>query len=137
MKSERLKDSSGQKILQARLKIPGLDPRRVDTLYPGVLVLRLLMERIGVKQVRISEKAIREGVIYDFIQQHQEGLRAEQEIPHIRRRQVLVVGQTISIFKSPCPSCREVGLKFVRSDRVLASVWRQGTGVVGICGLPS
>ncbi|KPK27326.1 MAG: exopolyphosphatase [Nitrospira bacterium SG8_3] len=78
---------------QARLKIPGLDPRRVDTLYPGVLVLRLLMERIGIKQVRISDKAIREGVIYDFIQQHQEGLRAEQEIPHVRRRQVLLLAR--------------------------------------------
>jgi exopolyphosphatase/guanosine-5'-triphosphate,3'-diphosphate pyrophosphatase len=81
------------KDAQARVKVPGLDPRRVDTLYPGVLVLRLLMERIGVKQVRISDKAIREGVIYDFIKQHQEGLRAEQEIPHVRRRQVLLLAR--------------------------------------------
>ena len=81
------------KDTQARLKIPGLDPRRVDTLYPGVLVLRLLMERLGLKQVRISDKAIREGVIYDFIRQHQEGLRAEQEIPHVRRRQVLLLAR--------------------------------------------
>ncbi len=76
-----------------RLKIPGLDPRRVDTLYPGVLVLRLLMERIGLEQVCISDKAIREGVIYDFIQRHQEGLRAEREIPNIRRRQVLLLAR--------------------------------------------
>ena len=81
------------KNLQARLKISGLDPRRVDTLYPGVLVLRQLMERTGIKQVRISDKAIREGVIYDFIQQHQEGLRAEQEIPQVRRRQVLLLAR--------------------------------------------
>lgn len=81
------------KNTQARLKIPGLDPRRVDTLYPGVLVLRVLMERLGLKQVCISDKAIREGVIYDFIQQHQEGLRAEQEIPYIRRRQVLLLAR--------------------------------------------
>ncbi|WP_342349331.1 Ppx/GppA phosphatase family protein [uncultured Nitrospira sp.] len=81
------------KDTQTRLKIPGLDPRRVDTLYPGVLMLRLLMERLGVKQVRLSDKAIREGVIYDFIQQHQEGLRAEQEIPHVRRRQVLLLAR--------------------------------------------
>ncbi|HNP27398.1 MAG TPA: Ppx/GppA phosphatase family protein [Nitrospirales bacterium] len=81
------------KDTQARLKIPGLDPRRVDTLYPGVLMLRLLMERLGVKQVRLSDKAIREGVIYDFIQQHQEGLRAEQEIPNVRRRQVLLLAR--------------------------------------------
>ncbi len=81
------------KDTQARLNIPGLDPRRVDTLYPGVLMLRLLMEYLGVKQVRLSDKAIREGVIYDFIQQHQEGLRAEQEIPHVRRRQVLLLAR--------------------------------------------
>jgi exopolyphosphatase/guanosine-5'-triphosphate,3'-diphosphate pyrophosphatase len=81
------------KDMEGRLEIPGLDPRRVDTLYPGVLVLRVLMECLGVKQVRISDKALREGVIYDFIQQHQEGLKAEQEIPNVRRRQVLMLAR--------------------------------------------
>ncbi len=83
----RTKDTEG------RLKIPGLDPRRVDTLYPGVLVLRVLMECLEVKQVRISDKAVREGVIYDFIQQHHEGLLAEQEIPNVRRRQILLLAR--------------------------------------------
>ena len=83
----RTKDTEG------RLKIPGLDPRRVDTIFPGVMVLRVLMERLGVKQVRLSDKAIREGVIYDFIQQHHEGLKAEEEIPHVRRRQVLLLAR--------------------------------------------
>ncbi len=83
----RMKDTEG------RLKIPGLDPRRVDTLYPGVMVLRVAMECLGVKQVRISDKAVREGVIYDFIQQHQEGLVAEQEIPNVRRRQILLLAR--------------------------------------------
>ncbi len=86
---ERLRTQTMDK----RLKIPGLDPRRVDTLYPGVLVLRMLMERMGLDRVCISDKAIREGVIYDFIQRHQEGLRAEQEIPNIRRRQVLLLAR--------------------------------------------
>lgn len=81
------------KDMEGRLKIPGLDPRRVDTLYPGVIVLRVLMECLGVKQVRISDKALREGVIYDFIQQHQEGLKAEQEIPNVRRRQILLLAR--------------------------------------------
>jgi len=83
----RTKDTEG------RLKIIGLDPRRVDTLYPGVLVLRVLMECLGAKQVRISDKALREGVIYDFIQQHHEGLKAEQEIPSVRRRQILLLAR--------------------------------------------
>ncbi len=81
------------KNAEGRLKIPGLDPRRVDTLYPGVMVLRVLMECMGVKEARMSDKAIREGVIYDFIHQHYEGLKAEQEIPNVRRRQVLLLAR--------------------------------------------
>lgn len=83
----RTKDTEG------RLKIMGLDPRRVDTLYPGVMVLRVLMECLGAHQVRISDKALREGVIYDFVQQHHEGLKAEQEIPNVRRRQILLLAR--------------------------------------------
>ncbi len=83
----RTKDTEG------RLKILGLDPRRVDTLYPGVMVLRVLMECIGAKDVRISDKAVREGVIYDFIQRHYEGIKAEQEIPSVRRRQILLLAR--------------------------------------------
>ena len=81
------------KDTEGRLKILGLDPRRVDTLYPGVLVLRVAMEHLGVKQVRISDKAVREGVIYDFVQKHYEGLVAEQEIPNVRRRQILLLAR--------------------------------------------
>ncbi len=81
------------KDTQGRLKIPGLDPRRVDTLLPGVMVLRVLLEGLNMSEVKISDKAIREGVIYDFIQQHYEGLKAEQEIPHVRRRQVLLLAR--------------------------------------------
>lgn len=100
------------KDTQARLKIPGLDPRRVDTLYPGVLMLRLLMEHLGVKQVRLSDKAIREGVIYDFIQQHQEGLRAEQEIPHVRRRQVLLLARRYQYPKVHAHHVAKLALSF-------------------------
>lgn len=87
------------KDTQGRLKILGLDPRRVDTLYPGVMVLRLLMERIGVKEVRVSDKAIREGVIVDYIHHHLEGLKAEDEIPHVRRRQVLLLARRFQYVK--------------------------------------
>jgi exopolyphosphatase / guanosine-5'-triphosphate,3'-diphosphate pyrophosphatase len=107
------------KDTQARLKIPGLDPRRVDILYPGVLVLRLLMERIGVKQVRISDKAIREGVIYDFIQQHQEGLRAEQEIPHIRRRQILLLARRYQYPKVHAHHVAKLALSLFDQTRTL------------------
>lgn len=72
-----------------RAEVSGLDPKRIDTLYPASVVLRTLMKLCAVKNVLVSDKAIREGIVYDFIKRNLEGLRAEQEIPDVRRRQVI------------------------------------------------
>ncbi len=74
--------------VKARLAIPGLDPKRVDTLLPATVVLRRLLELSGLTEMTLCDKAIREGVIYDFIERHREGLKAENEIPDVRRRNV-------------------------------------------------
>ena len=79
--------------IKERLALPGLDPRRVDTLLPATAVIRTLLEKTGHKEIIISDKAIREGVIYDFIEKNQEGLRAEREIPNIRLRNVMALGR--------------------------------------------
>ena len=79
--------------LRSRLAIAGLDPKRVDTLLPATVVLRSLLEQIKLEELTISDKAIREGVIYDFIVRHREGIQAEQEIPNIRRRNVMLLGR--------------------------------------------
>lgn len=75
--------------VKARLAIPGLDPKRVDTLLPAAAVLRRLLELSGLGQAILCDKAIREGVIYDFIARHREGLKAEHDIPDVRRRNVI------------------------------------------------
>jgi exopolyphosphatase/guanosine-5'-triphosphate,3'-diphosphate pyrophosphatase len=75
--------------LKARLAIPGMDPRRVDTLLPAAVVLRCLLELAGLNRMTLCDKAIREGVIHDFIARHREGLEAEREIPDVRRRSVM------------------------------------------------
>lgn len=75
--------------VKARLAIPGLDPKRVDTLLPTAVVLRRLLELSGLNEVTLCDKAIREGVIYDFIVRHREGLKAENDIPDVRRRNVI------------------------------------------------
>ncbi len=75
--------------VKARLGIPGLDPKRVDTLFPAVVVLRRVLELSGADEMTVCDKAIREGVIYDFIDRHRDGLKAEREIPDVRRRNVI------------------------------------------------
>lgn len=79
--------------IKARLAIPGLDPKRADTLLPASLVLRRIMELSGQDELILCDKAIREGVIYDFIDRHRERLKAEAEIPDLRRRNVVALAR--------------------------------------------
>lgn len=79
----------GRSSVKDRLAIPGLDPKRVDTLLPTTVVLRCLLELSGLQEITLCDKAIREGVIYDFIVRHREGLKAEQDFPDVRRRNVI------------------------------------------------
>lgn len=78
-----------QASVKSRLAIPGLDPKRVDTLLPATVLLRCLLELSGLSELTLCDKAIREGIIYDFIVRHREGLKAEREIPDVRRRNVI------------------------------------------------
>ncbi len=79
--------------IKERLAIPGLDPKRVDTLFPTTIVLRRLMELSVRDELVLCDKAIREGVIYDFIARHRERIKAEAEIPDLRRRNVLALAR--------------------------------------------
>jgi exopolyphosphatase/guanosine-5'-triphosphate,3'-diphosphate pyrophosphatase len=51
------------------------------------------MELSGRDELILCDKAIREGVIYDFIHRHRERLKAEAEIPDLRRRSVMALAR--------------------------------------------
>lgn len=70
---ERLAKSDREK----RLEIPRLDSRRVDTLLPAATIIRTMLELTDQKEVTISDKALREGLIEDFIQKNPETIRIE------------------------------------------------------------
>ena len=79
--------------IKERLAIPGLDPKRGDTLFPATIVIRRLMELSGRDELILCDKGIREGVIYDFIERHRERIKAEADIPDLRRRNVLALAR--------------------------------------------
>ena len=74
--------------LKHRAEIPGVDPKRADVLLPATIVLRIIMQQLDITELTVSDKAIREGLLYDFIERHRDGIQTEKEIPNIRRRNV-------------------------------------------------
>jgi exopolyphosphatase/guanosine-5'-triphosphate,3'-diphosphate pyrophosphatase len=102
-----------------RLSIPGLDPKRADTLLPATTVIRTLMERTGQEVLTVSNSAIREGLIYDFIEHHREGLRAEQEIPNIRRRHIISLARRSHYPESHCHHVAALALRLFDATKSL------------------
>lgn len=54
-------------------EVEGLDPKRVDIITAGALILAGVVERFGVEQLTVSEAALREGVLIDSLQRTRGG----------------------------------------------------------------
>jgi exopolyphosphatase / guanosine-5'-triphosphate,3'-diphosphate pyrophosphatase len=52
---------------EERGRVPGLDPARVDTIVPGAVILRTIVELTGATQAVVCDAALREGMIADYL----------------------------------------------------------------------
>src|SRR3989442_7972750 len=77
--------------LKRRAEIPGVDPQRADLLLPATIVLRSIMERLDLDELTVSDKAILEGLLYHFIERHRDRIQADEEIPNVRRRDLMAL----------------------------------------------
>jgi len=51
-----------------RLKIPGIDPKRVDIIVAGALILEQVFKELKIREMTVSEFALREGIVFDTIE---------------------------------------------------------------------
>jgi exopolyphosphatase/guanosine-5'-triphosphate,3'-diphosphate pyrophosphatase len=72
-----------------RAKLPGIDPRRADTILPGAILLRAVLELAGVDEATLCEPALREGIIADYVAKNRPGIQLVEEFPDQRRRVVM------------------------------------------------
>ena len=51
----------------ANLKMKGLDPERAPVFPGGVIVLKAIFDVLGIKHMRVSDGALREGLLFDLL----------------------------------------------------------------------
>lgn len=56
------------KTLKQRYKIPGLDEDRADIITAGALIVEQIFKELKIKEMTVSEYALREGIIFDTIE---------------------------------------------------------------------
>jgi exopolyphosphatase/guanosine-5'-triphosphate,3'-diphosphate pyrophosphatase len=78
---------------EQRLKLPGTDARRIDSILTGTVVLLAVMQAFGLSQIDHCHMALREGIILDDIARHQAHLQARAMWPDPRIRSVIQLGE--------------------------------------------
>lgn len=71
-----------------RLDVPGLDPKRVDFIVAGAVLLNYLLKVSGIERIKTSTQAMREGIILRYIKKERNELSLLDRFPDTRRRSI-------------------------------------------------
>ena len=92
----RLRDRLVRMPLAARLKIPGLDPRRADLAPVGILLLDTILDALAAEDITLCDFALREGLVLDYIHRNRAHIRKAERYPDVRRRSVIELAERCS-----------------------------------------
>ncbi|MGC8625400.1 MAG: HD domain-containing protein [Phycisphaerae bacterium] len=76
-----------------KVKMSGLDPGRAEQIVAGAVLVNYLFEQLHIPVIEISDRAMREGMIIDYMQRHWPKVRLSMEITAPRRRSVIELGR--------------------------------------------
>lgn len=102
-----------------RAKIPGLDPRRHDSIVSGVILVRSLMEVLHADEYRLCETALREGLVQDYALRNRPGILLADEFPDLRRRSVVGLARRAHVLQPHADHVTRLALDLFRGLRPL------------------
>lgn len=79
--------------LQARVALPGLDPRRADLSVAGVVLFDTILQLLKAKEFWLCDLALREGLILDYIQRNAAHIAQVDRYPDVRRRSAVELAE--------------------------------------------
>jgi exopolyphosphatase/guanosine-5'-triphosphate,3'-diphosphate pyrophosphatase len=79
--------------IEERLRLPGMDPRRVDLSVAGSVLFDTIVRRLGADEFTLCDLALREGLVLDYIHRNSARIRKIERYPDVRRRSVIELGE--------------------------------------------
>ena len=71
-----------------RKNISELDEKRIDIINPGMVLVKYLLKKFDIEQVRISEAALRDGMILNYLKNNRSNLELVANYPEPRKRSI-------------------------------------------------
>jgi exopolyphosphatase / guanosine-5'-triphosphate,3'-diphosphate pyrophosphatase len=79
--------------IERRLRVPGLEPRRVDLAVAGAILLDEILRRLGATEITLCDLSLREGLVLDYISRHRKEIAQADRYPDVRRRSVFELAE--------------------------------------------
>ena len=111
--------------MKERLKIPGLDAGRAGQIIAGAMLVDYLFEQLEIPVIEISDRAMREGMIIDYMQTHWPKVRLSVEIAEPRRRSVIELGRRCNYDESHHRQVTKLALSIFDQTRRLHHLGHQ------------
>ena len=103
--------------LEERKKLPAINPDRADILIAGAAILDALMEELGLEEIKISHRELRDGLLIDYLSNY-EGFRELQKTP-MRNRSVLHLGRSCNFDEKHSEAVASLALQLFDSAKKL------------------
>ena len=71
-----------------RKKISELDEKRIDIINPGMVLVKYLLKKFNIEKIKISEAALRDGMILNFLKKERPNLELVANFPDPRKRSI-------------------------------------------------
>ena len=102
-----------------RAKVPGLDAKRVDSIVPGIILTRSLLEMVHADEYLLCEAALREGLVADYAARNRPGIQLVDEFPDLRRRSVVRLARRCQANEAHARHVAKLALDLFRGTRPL------------------
>jgi exopolyphosphatase/guanosine-5'-triphosphate,3'-diphosphate pyrophosphatase len=76
-----------------RKRLPGLDPGRADQIVAGAILVRYLFDKLDITHIDVCDRALREGMIIDYMQTHWPKVKLSVQIRDPRLRSCFELGR--------------------------------------------
>ncbi|KXK56156.1 MAG: exopolyphosphatase [Chlorobi bacterium OLB5] len=106
------------KTVKQRLKIPGIDPQRADILPAGAILLEQIFKELKIKEMMISEYALREGILLDTIEKEYL-IKDKEHLGNIRYSSVMHLAENFRIEKEHSAHVTKLALNIFDGTRKL------------------
>lgn len=120
---------------ERRALLGGLDPKRVDSVVPGAILLKTLYEVFAADEATLCDSALREGMLVDYITRNRGAIHLAEEIPDLRRRSVMQLARRCHFPEVHSHHVAKLALSLFRQTRDLHGLSNQDSQLLEYAAL--